>query len=189
MRIVKPGDPTYDASRRISNARFNYSPRYIYYCEGADDVRIALTRAKDEKLGVRIRSGGHQHEGMCSANNVLMVDLSLINQISFSSDFTAARIGAGAKLGDIYKQMFANRRLLPGGGCGDVRIGGLVQGGGWGPYSRALGLTCDTLAGFTMITAGGERIEVTDSKADPHRDFSQQIQFLFVRPSFRHHRS
>jgi hypothetical protein len=170
MRIVRPGDPTYDASRRISNARFNYFPKYIYYCEGWQDVRIALAKAKEEKLGVRIRSGGHQHEGMCSANDILMVDLSQINQILFSADRNAARIGAGAKLGDIYKQMWANRRLLPGGGCGDVRIGGLVQGGGWGPYSRALGLTCDTLAGFSMVTAGGEFIEVTDSKADPHRD-------------------
>lgn len=28
MRIVVPGDPTYDDSRRISNARFNYRPSY-----------------------------------------------------------------------------------------------------------------------------------------------------------------
>ena len=138
MRIVQPGDPTYDASRRISNARFNYFPRYIYYCDGPDDVRIALTKARDERLGVRVRSGGHQHEGMCSANDILMVDLSQINRILFSGDLNSARIGPGARLGDIYKQMWANRRLLPGGGCGDVRIGGLVQGGGWVPIAGRL---------------------------------------------------
>jgi FAD/FMN-containing dehydrogenase len=68
MTIVQPGDPTYDSSRRISNARFDYRPRYICYCENADDVQIAISKARKEKLGVRIRSGGHQHEGMCSGD-------------------------------------------------------------------------------------------------------------------------
>ena len=170
MRIVQPGDPTYDSSRRISNARFDYRPRYIYYCENADNVQRALRDAGREKLGVRVRSGGHQHEGMCSADGVLIVDLSEIHQINFSADLETAWIGAGAKLGDIYTQMFAKNRLLPGGGCGDVRVGGLVQGGGWGPYCRALGLTCDRLLGFRMVMANGEKIEVTDAKSDPRSD-------------------
>lgn len=46
--------------------------------------------------------------------------------------------------------------LFSGGGCSDVCVGGLVQGGGWGPYSRRLGLTCDRLVGFTMVKANGE---------------------------------
>src|SRR5215471_4139262 len=161
MRIVEPGDPAYDASRRISNARFDYRPRYICYCERADDVPAALSMARKESLPVRIRSGGHQHEGMCSANGVLLIDLSEINTISVAEDQAVARIGTGAKLADVYRTLLADNLILPGGGCGDVRVGGLVQGGGWGLYSRALGLTCDRLIGFVMVKADGDTIEVT----------------------------
>src|SRR3712207_7860082 len=55
-----------------------------------------------------------------------------------SRDLTTATIGVGAKLGDIYQVLLAKNRILPGGGCGDVHIGGLAQGGGWGLYARAL---------------------------------------------------
>jgi hypothetical protein len=41
----------------------------------------------------------------------------------------ASVIGAGAKLADVYHQTLARNLILPGGGCGDVRVGGLVQGG------------------------------------------------------------
>jgi hypothetical protein len=61
----------------------------------------------------------------------------------------------------VYHAVGEAKRLFPGGGCGDVRTGGLVQGGGWGPYSRKLGLTCDSLVGLTMIKANGERLDVT----------------------------
>jgi FAD/FMN-containing dehydrogenase len=107
---------------------------------------------------------------MCSADGVLIVDLSEIHKITFSTDLETVWIGAGAKLADVYEQMWAKNRILPGGGCGDVRVGGLVQAGGWGPYCRALGLTCDRLFGFRMVMASGEKIEVTDAKSDPHSD-------------------
>jgi hypothetical protein len=160
MRIVQPGDPTYDASRRIANARFDYRPRYICYCESTDDVQFALNKAKREGIPVRIRSGGHQHEGMCSANGALIIDLSEINRVSIIGGAAAAWIGVGTKLGALYKYLLSRNLILPGGGCGDVRVGGLVQGGGWGPYSRKLGLTCDHLIGVEMVMASGEKIQV-----------------------------
>jgi hypothetical protein len=163
MRIVEPDDPAYDSSRRISNARFDYRPRYICYCEGEDDVRAALTMAGNARLPVRIRSGGHQHEGMCSGDGVLLIDLSAVQNISIAEGQYTATIGSGAKLADVYRLLLARNLILPGGGCGDVRVGGLVQGGGWGLYSRALGLTCDRLIAFRMVMADGDTIEVTSN--------------------------
>ena len=159
MNCVQPGDPDYEADRRIANARFDYFPRLICYCSDAGDVAAALKRAADQRLAVRVRSGGHQHEGMCSGDGVLVIDLSQINGIAVSPDRTSAWIGAGAKLGDVYPQLLAENCIVPGGGCDDVRVGGLVQGGGWGLYARALGLTCDHLLGVRMVLANGQAIE------------------------------
>jgi hypothetical protein len=158
MDIVQPGDPRYDADRRVANARFYYHPSYICYCENAKDVQFALNKAKQEHLHVRIRSGGHQHEGMCSADGVLIIDLSKINGIAIELGGASAWIGPGTKLGFMYTYLLRKNLILPGGGCGDVRVGGLVQGGGWGPYSRKLGLTCDHLIGVEMVLADGKKI-------------------------------
>lgn len=155
MTCVKPGDPDYEEDRRIANARFDYFPGQICYCKDAGEVQRALNTARDQKIPVRIRSGGHHHEGMCSGDGVLMIDVSEINHINLSSDLTTATIGVGAKLGDIYRVLLAKNRILPGGGCGDVHIGGLAQGGGWGLYARALGLTCDNILGIRSVLADG----------------------------------
>lgn len=165
MRIVKKGDPDYPKARRIANARFHYDPAEIWYCENDGDVRQALDRTP---FRVRVRSGGHHHEGMCSADGVRIVDLSAIDEISPLVGSDIVSIGPGAKLCRVYETMRATNRLFPGGGCGDVHVGGLVQGGGWGPYSRKLGLTCDSLVGVHMITADGTVVDATPDN-DPHR--------------------
>lgn len=161
MDIVQPGDPDYDIDRQISNARFDLRPAYIYYCGDWIEVAQALADARNADLDVRVRSGGHQHEGLCSGNGVLLIDVSRIEHITPSPGEETAWIGPGAKLQNIYGAMFGYQRLLAGGGCGDVRIGGLVQGGGWGPYSRKLGLTCDRLISFKMVTADEKLLDVT----------------------------
>jgi hypothetical protein len=45
MKVVGPGDPGYDKDRQISNARFDYLPLAIYYCENAEDVAIVIRKA------------------------------------------------------------------------------------------------------------------------------------------------
>jgi len=154
MKIVRPGDPGYDTDREISNARFDYKPWAIYYCENGTDVATAMADAAKANKPIRIRSGGHQHEGMCSGNGVALIDLSCINAIELP-DATSVRIGAGAYLKDVYAELWTRGHLFSGGACGDVHVGGLVQGGGWGLVSRKFGLTCDSLIGAEIVSAAG----------------------------------
>ena len=171
MKIVYRGDSgEYARDRIISNARFNYFPDVIYYCENAGDVPDAMAMARAKGHAVRVRSGGHQHEGMCSGDGVAIIDLSLINHIRFEDGDNSVWMGPGAKLTDVYTAVLGRNRLFPGGGCGDVRVAGLVQGGGWGLYARQLGLTCDVLTAFRMVLADGQSVKVTDAPDDPRRD-------------------
>lgn len=170
MEIVEPGNPAYDHDRVISNARFDYRPSFIFYCENEGDVANALSFSRNSKIPFRVRSGGHQHEGMCSGNGVAIVDLSRINHIRFDDRTGTVWLGAGAKLTDVYAAVLGRNQLFPGGGCGDVRVAGLVQGGGWGLYARALGLTCDSLIRFRMVMADGQAIEVVGASIDPRAD-------------------
>jgi len=161
LRIVRRGDADYDQARAISNARFDHCPWAIYYCENADDVAVAIGDARKNGVGVRIRSGGHQHEGMCSADGVLLIDLSAIHSFEFLEEkLGRVWIGAGAALGDVYVELWRRGYYFAGGACGDVHVGGLTQGGGWGFGARKLGLTCDSLVGVEIVTANGEVLEI-----------------------------
>jgi hypothetical protein len=155
MRRVCKGDPDYDKDRQIANARFNYYPTCIYYCANAAEVGGVIREARSTGARVRIRSGGHQHEGMCTADGILLIDVSDINGFDFSRTPGYVWVGAGASLKEIYARLWQHDSLFSGGGCGDVHVGGLAQGGGWGPVSRAFGLTCDSLAGVEIVDANG----------------------------------
>ncbi|HET8774641.1 MAG TPA: FAD-dependent oxidoreductase [Thermoanaerobaculia bacterium] len=168
MEIVYRLDPRFNKAREISNARFNYNPAVIYFCESVADVQKAISDAKAQGLYVRVRSGGHQHEGMCSGPNVLIIDVSRIAVIKVEGD--QVRLGPGAKLGKVYSTLWDAGMLFPGGGCKDVCVGGLVQGAGWGPYGRSLGFTCDSLTWFRMVKADGSCVEVTNSPTDKNAD-------------------
>jgi len=154
---IPKGGQGYDDARSLQNARFDLYPAEICFCDSEPDVQKHLEGARPGF--VRIRSGRHHHEGMCSGTDVRIIDVSKINHLSIQDDVLT--VGPGAKLRDIYKALWKTRRLLPGGGCPDVCIGGLAQGGGWGLYSRSLGLTCDRLIGFRMVRANRNILDVT----------------------------
>jgi hypothetical protein len=170
MRILVPTDFGYDTARAISNARFDYSPQAINYCCDQNDVIKVIREAQQQNRPVRIRSGGHQHEGMCSGDGVLMIDVSSLNAIEFApQNRDLVWVGAGARLKDIYTTLWKEGCLFSGGGCGDVHVGGLAQGGGWGPISRMYGLTCDRLVAADLITAKGEHVRASVDGPGPLR--------------------
>jgi hypothetical protein len=149
MNCVPRGAPGFDDNRRIRNARIYSNPSEICYCYTEEDVIQVLRKATPGR--VRVRAGGHHHEGMCSGDNVLVIDVSNMNRIDVDRRTGTVRVGPGATLGDIYKAVYAQGLLFPGGACGDVHVGGLVQGGGWGLTARRMGLTCDSLESIRIV--------------------------------------
>src|SRR5256885_8126622 len=122
----------YPKARRIGNARFNLFPALICPCRNETDVANAIKRAvnaKPERLPIRVRAGGHHHEGMCSGNKVLMLDVSPMTKIDIDPRSGIVTAGPGAKNGDIYSALWSlpgGHRVFAGGGCGDVRVGGFL---------------------------------------------------------------
>ena len=125
MRCV---DDTYEQWRRIGNARFDLFPAQICRCSSIQDVKDALTMAKERKLPVRVRAGGHHHEGMCSGNGVLMIDLTPMDWARVDQNNQSAEFGPGTRNGRIYEELWNAHphQIFVGGGCGDVRVGGFV---------------------------------------------------------------
>ncbi|MGW1429368.1 FAD-binding oxidoreductase [Streptomyces sp. NPDC002431] len=161
--LVRPQDAAYRTARQLYNTRFDgLKPAAVAYVRHAADIRECLSFARRTATPVAIRGGGHSYAGWSSGNGRLVLDVSSLDRIS--PDGT---IGAGARLGDIYRSLGRSGLTIPGGSCPTVGISGLTLGGGHGVASRAYGLTCDSLTSATLVTADGTTLTVD---ADHHPD-------------------
>ncbi|MGW2842634.1 FAD-binding oxidoreductase [Streptomyces sp. NPDC001493] len=152
--LVRPEDSPYDTARRLYNTRFDTQrPAAVAYVRHEDDIRACLAFARTTGTPVAIRSGGHSYAGLSGGTGRLVVDVSALSGVE--ADGT---IGAGARLGDIYRGLGAHGLTVPGGSCATVGISGLTLGGGHGVASRAYGLTCDNLTSATLVTADGRTL-------------------------------
>ena len=164
--VVQRGAAGYDAARVLYDTRYDgVKPQAIAYCESLADVQKTVRWAR--RHGVRIvpRSGGHSYGGYSTTSGVI-VDVSRLHAISVTAGGRAA-VGAGAHLLDVYTALAARGRMIPGGTCPTVGIGGLTQGGGIGLSGRKFGLTCDSLLEATVVLADGS---VVVANAQQHED-------------------
>ncbi|MBL4605502.1 MAG: FAD-binding protein [Flavobacteriaceae bacterium] len=154
--IIEQKDSLYHYARVISNTRFGDQPNAIAYCKNASHVQYCINFSRDHKRTFRVRSGGHQHEGMCSGNGVIIIDLSEMNEIEYVKDNECeAWIPVGKQLESVYKELEKRNQTIPGGGCQSVNVGGITHGGGWGYSIRKLGMTCDNILEAEIVLANG----------------------------------
>lgn len=160
--VIWPGENDYDKARLVSNyyTSKNSHPDIIVYCESTQDVQNAVKFALCKNMPVRIRSGGHNHEGF-STGKGLLIDVSKMKKVEIDRKTNIATIQPGITGGELYQYLFKEGLTQVGGTCGDVGISGLVLTGGMGPLLRHYGLTCDTLIALEMVNAKGEIITVT----------------------------
>ena len=151
--LVQPSDPRYGIDRLLYNSKFvNLHPRAIAYCATPEDVARCVDFATFHDVTVAARSGGHSYGGYSNTDG-LVIDVSRMAGIRVDTSANTARVGAGAKLIDVYNAIGNANRLLPGGSCPTVGIAGLALGGGIGVFGRKFGLTTDNIASVTMVTA------------------------------------
>lgn len=62
-RLLSPGDDGYDEVRRLWNGMFDRRPALIARCAGAADVVRAVNFARDHRLPLAVRGGGHSFPG------------------------------------------------------------------------------------------------------------------------------
>ena len=160
--ILEPGSAAYEAARRPAMARFaEVRPEAIVRCASAADVAWALALARGRRVAVR--SGGHCFAGRSSTDGVL-IDVGPMEAVEPEGELV--RIGAGARLGQVYDALDAVGRTIAG-GCGpEVGIAGLTLGGGLGVLGRLHGLTCDQLVAAQVVLADG-RVVRCDARTEP----------------------
>jgi FAD/FMN-containing dehydrogenase len=163
-RLITPDEPGYQQACKEWNERFNLHPREIVYCQNAQEVSAALRSALDRELPFRLRCGGHSYESFSMVDEGVVIDVTDMNTISVNSERTAAVIGGGARLGDVYAKLFQVGVTIPAGTCPGVGVSGLTLGGGLGMLVRSRGLLIDSLLAVEMVDAQGQVIIADESQ-------------------------
>jgi len=138
---------------------------YAVAAETAADVAAAVNFARDNNLRLVVKGGGHSYLGTSNAPDSLLVWTRRMNAITPHDSFTpqgcaaalpAVSVGAGAVWMHVYNEVTTrNGRHVQGGGCLTVGVAGLVQGGGYGSFSRQYGTAAASLLEAEIVTADG----------------------------------
>lgn len=176
--VVRPGDGRYPALSRGFNQRWLAHPEYVRLVTSTKDAVDAVTEAVRDKdaAGKRItvRSGGHCYENfVCSQDVRVILDVSPMFGISYDSAMQAWCVEAGANNWHVYSHLYPfSGRVLPGGSCYSVGLGGHITGGGYGLLSRQAGLTVDYLYAVEVVVVDADRAvrRVIARRDDPDPD-------------------
>ena len=93
--VLRPGEDGFDSARHVWNGMIDRSPAAIVRCAGAADVIAAVNFARDHKLVLAVRGGGHSAAGSSVCDRGLMIDLSLMKGISVDPARRIARAEPG----------------------------------------------------------------------------------------------
>ncbi|MBB4946058.1 FAD/FMN-containing dehydrogenase [Kitasatospora gansuensis] len=162
-RLLLPEDQGYGVARLGYNMlNDGQLPAAVARCTSATDVRSCLDAARGHGVPIAARSGGHSYLGYSVPNGGLVMDLRPMAQVQVQPDGTV-RVGAGARLIEVYAALAGAGRLLPAGSCPTVGVSGLTLGGGFGVLTRKYGLTCDRLVSAQVVTADSRLLTASES--------------------------
>jgi FAD/FMN-containing dehydrogenase len=165
-QVVLPSDTSYHASRQLTNFAFQSFPLLIVYCELIQDVWECLAFARQHRLWVTTRSGGHSTAGY-SVNDGMVIDTSRMNDIHVDAPARTVTVGPGTAFGTLNAKLAGYRLHMSTGGCGDVCVAGYMQGGGYGFTSRLFGIQCDQVLQMLVMLADGRVVRASaDTNAD-----------------------
>jgi FAD/FMN-containing dehydrogenase len=156
-----PGEEGYETARTIWNAMVDRRPGLVVRCLGAADAIGAVELARDHRLLVAVRAGGHNIAGNAVCDGGLLIDLSPMRSVRVDPAKRTARVEPGATLADFDKEAQAFALATPLGINSTTGVAGLTLGGGFGWTTRKLGLTIDNLLSADLVTAEGKLVRAS----------------------------
>jgi hypothetical protein len=154
--VLTDGDALYEIKRQVFNRKFHFKPTAIVCCECTEHVQQVMQLANKLDFDIRVRSGGHDHEGECSGTDTVLIDLSKMKKAVIEKELGQIRVQPGLTFKELIPQLIRQDVCIPHGACSGVGIAGFILGGGWGPWTRKYGMCCESLIGATIVLGDGQ---------------------------------
>jgi FAD/FMN-containing dehydrogenase len=161
-QMITPGDAAYDNVRQVWNAMVDRRPQLIVRCAAASDVPPVIAFAREQRLALSIRGGGHNIAGTALCEGGVVLDMSGLTDVAVDPDARQASVAPGATLAHVDAATQAYGLATPLGINSTTGIAGLTLGGGFGWLTRKYGMTIDNLVSADLVTAAGEELRVSE---------------------------
>jgi len=162
--LLRPGDDTYDAARKVYNAMIDKRPAMIVRCAGTADVIHAVNFGRTHDLLLAVRGGGHSVAGKSVCDGGLLIDLSTMKGMRVDPASRTVRAQPGLRLGELDRETQAFGLATTLGTVSNTGIAGLTLGGGIGWLNGKHGLACDNLLSVDVVTADGRLLTASASE-------------------------
>ncbi|XP_062094863.1 monolignol oxidoreductase AtBBE-like 13 [Humulus lupulus] len=140
-------------------------PEFIFTPLHDSHVQATVICSKQLGLHLRIRSGGHDYEGLSyvSENETpfIVVDLSNLRAVNVDIEDNTAWIQSGATIGEVYYRISQKSKVhgFPAGLCTSLGIGGHITGGAYGSLMRKYGLGVDNVLDAKIVDVHGKILD------------------------------
>ncbi len=165
--MIRPEDADYEAARAVWHGGYDRHPALIVRCLHVADVIAAVQFAREQKLPLSVRSGGHSLSGHGTNDGGVVIDLSRMKAISIDPTRRTARLEPGLTWHEVSHALQPSGLALTSGDTATVGVGGLLLGGGIGWMVRKYGLACDRVRAVELVTAEGHLLRAS---ASDHRE-------------------
>jgi FAD/FMN-containing dehydrogenase len=162
--LIRPGDGAYARSRVVWNRMVDRRPAVILRCTSPADVVAAVRFARESGLEIAVKCGGHSVLGLSVPNGGVMIDLSPMSHVRVDAVERKAWVGGGSLLRNLDVAAQEHGLATTAGNVSHTGVGGLTLGGGMGWLARELGLSCDNVAAYTVVTAEGLIVRAAESE-------------------------
>jgi FAD/FMN-containing dehydrogenase len=152
---------------------------YAVAARSAQDIAAAVNFARENELRLAVKGGGHSYQGTSNAPDSLLIWTRHMNDITMHEAFVpqgcehtlqpqpAVTVGAGTIGMQAYQAVTTKAgKYVQGGGCTTVCLGGLIQSGGFGNYSKHYGTAAGSLLEAEVVTADGQ-IRIANATTNP----------------------
>ena len=152
---------------------------YAVAAHSTADVVAAVNFARERRLRLVVKGGGHSYLGTSNAPDSLLIWTRPMDGITVHDAFvpqgcegcaapiSAVSVGGGAIWMHTYQAVTTGAgRYVQGGGCGTLGVAGLVQGGGFGSHSKAFGTAGSSLLEAEIVTADGS-VRIVNARREP----------------------
>jgi FAD/FMN-containing dehydrogenase len=161
--VIMPEDPDYDDARRVHNFMIDKHPAAVVRCANVQDVQGTVDYARTTGRELAVRGGGHSVPGFGTADDAIVADLSMMNDVRIDHASRTAHVGGGATWGMFNDAGYDHGLGTTGGIISTTGVGGLTLGGGIGYLARSHGLSCDNLISAQVVLADGQVVTASET--------------------------
>ncbi|XP_023001509.1 berberine bridge enzyme-like 13 [Cucurbita maxima] len=140
-------------------------PEFIFTPLHDSHVQAAVICSNKLRIHLRVRSGGHDYEGLSYASKIgtpfIIVDLAKLRSVQVNIQDNTAWVQAGATVGEVYYRISqkSNVHGFPAGLCTSLGIGGHITGGAYGSMMRKYGLAADNVIDARIVDVNGRILD------------------------------